>query len=273
MCPWTSVKLQVFRFNRAIVRLPARSVVDGLRANDRGNPTYEGIRAEHDAYIAALGSADITVTVLPSLEDFPDSLFVEDPALVFPEGAILLRPGAPSRATETLEIAPTLRGLFDVVLDLPSGCADGGDVLVTPNGVIIGLSARTDRAGAEALAACLTDLGHKTAIVETPAGVLHLKTACSLLDRETVFCIPALAATGMFDGFRQVVTPDGEDAAANALRVNDAVLVGACFPKTIELLGSLGYAVVPLETSEIGKIDAGLSCMSLRWWDPAVPTP
>jgi dimethylargininase len=244
-------------------------VVDGLRATDRGDPTNDGIRAEHDAYVAALRSAGVAVTVLPPLEDFPDSMFVEDPALVFTEGAILLRPGAPSRAAEADAIAPTLRDLFDGVLELPAGFADGGDVMVTPTQVIIGLSARTDRAGAEALAACLAELGHKAAIVETPAGVLHLKSACSLLDDETMLCAPALAATGMFDGFRRVITPDGEDTAANALRVNDAVMVGAGFPRTIELLSSLGYAVVPLETSEIGKIDAGLSCMSLRWWGPA----
>jgi dimethylargininase len=261
--------LQVFRFNRAIVREPARSVVDGLRANDRGDPTYDAIRAEHDAYVAALRSAGAAVTVLPPLEDFPDSMFVEDPALVFAEGGILLRPGAPSRAAEAGAIAPTLRDQFDVVLDLPSGLADGGDVLVTPEKVIIGLSARTDRAGAEALTACLAELGRHSEIVETPNGALHLKTACSLLDDETVLCTAELADTGMFDGLRQVVAPDGEDTAANALRVNDVVMVGAGFPKSIELLGSLGYAVVP----EIGKIDAGLSCMSLRWWDPAGPTP
>jgi dimethylargininase len=269
MCPWASVKLQVFHFNRAIVRQPARSVVTGLRASDRGNPTYDGIRAEHDAYIAALRSADVDVTVLPPLENYPDSLFVEDPALVFSQGAILLRPGAPSRAAESSELAPTLRHLFDVVLELPSGHADGGDILVTPNGVMIGLSDRTDRAGAEALAACLTQLGREARIVETPQDVLHLKSACSLLDGETILCTPALAAMGIFEGFRQIVTPDGEDAAANALRVNDVVLAGAGFPRTIERLGSLGYVVVPLETSQIGKLDAGLSCMSLRWSQPS----
>jgi dimethylargininase len=270
MCPWASGRtLQVFEFNRAIVRQPARSVVAGLRANDRGSPTYDGIRAEHDAYIAALGSADVAVTALPPLEDFPDSVFVEDPALVFPEGAILLRPGAPSRAGETLAIAPTLRGLFDVILELSSGCVDGGDVLVTAKGVLIGLSDRTDRPGAEALAACLAGIGRESTIVETPDDVLHLKSACSLLDEETVLCTPGLAATGIFESFRQVTTPDGEKAAANALRVNNVVLAGAGFPKTVERLGALGYAVVPVATSEIGKIDAGLSCMSLRWWEPS----
>ena len=112
---------------------------------------------------------------------------------------------------------------------------------------------------------CLAELGHKGEIVETPAEVLHLKTACSLLDEETILCTPRLAESGIFAGFRQVITPEGEEAAANALRVNDVVLVGSGFPRTIELLDRLGYQVVPLPTSEIGKIDAGLSCMSLRW--------
>lgn len=244
-------------------------MVDGLRATDRGDPSYAGIRAEHAAYVAALGSLGVAVTVLPPLEDFPDSMFVEDPALVFAQGAILLRPGAPSRAGEVREIAPILRDRFEIVLDLPSGFADGGDVLETSQGVIVGLSTRTDRAGAEALSACLAELGREARIVETPTGVLHLKTGCSLLDEETVLCAPALAGTGIFDGLRQIITPAGEDAAANALRVNDAVMVGARYPKTVERLGAMGYAVVPLETSEIGKIDAGLSCMSLRWWDPS----
>ena len=205
------------------------------------------------------------MTVLPALESHPDSVFVEDPALVFPEGAILLRPGAPSRADETAAIAPTLRDMFEVVIDLPAGFADGGDVLVTPDRVIIGQSARTDRAGADALAKCLATLGRDAEIVETPDDVLHLKTASALLDDETVLVTPALAQTEFFRGFRQVVTAEGEEASANCLRVNDVLLVGSDFPRTLDQLSTLGYSVVPLETAEIAKIDAGLSCMSLRW--------
>ena len=123
----------VYHFNSVIVREPSHSVVNGLRADDRGNPTYEGVKAEHDAYIAAMRDAGVEVTVLPALEAFPDSIFVEDPALVFPEGAILLRPGALSRVGETAEITPTLRDMFETVLDLPSpGFADGGDVQRCP---------------------------------------------------------------------------------------------------------------------------------------------
>ena len=205
------------------------------------------------------------MTILPALEAFPDSTFVEDPALTSSEGAILLRPGAPSRAGETQEIAPTLREMFETVLQLQAGFADGGDVLITPDRVMIGLSNRTDRAGAEALTECLAELGRSAEIVETPGDVLHFKTACSLLDEETILCTPSLAASGVFNGYKLAVTPDGEEAAANALRINDVVLVGSDFPKTIGMLGDLGYSVVPITTTEIGKIDAGLSCMSLRW--------
>ncbi len=115
-----------YRFNSIIVRSPSRSVVNGLRAEDRGSPTYEGVKAEHDAYVEAMRDAGVKVTVLPALETFPDSIFVEDPALVFTEGAVLLRPGAATRVKEVEEIAPTLRDMFETVSDLPQGYADGG---------------------------------------------------------------------------------------------------------------------------------------------------
>lgn len=256
----------VYQFNAAIVRTPGQSVVNGLRADDRGNPTYEGVREEHEAYVQALRNAGVEVTVLPPMEDFPDSIFVEDPALVFHEGAVLLRPGAPSRMGETAEIEPVLRSLFENVVSLPSpGFADGGDVLVTPKAVMIGLSARTDKSGAEGLRAALTTLGRAAEIVETPKGVLHFKTDCSLLDEETVLATHRLAGSGFFRGMREIVTPEGEEAAANALRVNDVVFVGADYPRTIDKLDKEGYKVVALKTGEIGRIDAGLSCMSLRW--------
>ena len=220
--------------------------------------------------MGALAAAGLEVLTLPPLEQFPDSMFVEDPALVFPEGAILLRPGAPSRVAEADALAPLLGGLFDTVLELAEpGFADGGDVLETPRGLIIGLSGRTDRAGAEGLAACLAQFGRDSTIVETPAGVLHLKSACSLVDEETMLCTAALAGSGIFDGYRTLVTPEGEDAAANALRVNDRLIVSSGFPRTAELLASLAVELVTIGSSEIGKIDAGLSCMSLRWWDSA----
>lgn len=261
----------VTRFNRIIARSPAPSVVNGLRAQDRGNPDFAALQDEHAAYLAAMQAAGVAVTLLPALPDYADSMFVEDPALVFSQGAIILRPGAPTRLGEAALIAPVLKGLFARVLDLPgTGFADGGDVLTTARAVLIGLSARTNRDGAEALINALAQLGLRGEVVATPPGVLHFKTDCSLLDDETVLATARLAASGVFSGLRQVLTPEGEEAAANALRVNDVVLVGAQFPRTLDALDAAGYRVVPVPTREIGKVDAGLSCMSLRWYDEAL---
>lgn len=255
----------MLRFQNAIVRRPGRSVVSGLRAGEGDDPTYDGVVAEHDAYVAALKDAGVAVTVLDPLEAFPDSVFVEDPALVFDTGAIVLRPGAPTRAGEAAAMKPVLQAHFDQVLEQTDGFADGGDVLVTPEKVMIGLSARTDAVGAETIIALLAKLGRKGEIFHTPEGVLHFKSDCSLLDETTILSTPKLADSGAFKGMDVVLTPEGEEAAANALRVNDVVFVGGQFEKTREMLAARGYSVVPLPTAEIAKIDAGLSCMSLRW--------
>ncbi len=256
-----------YHFNSAIVRKPSPSVVYGLRADDRGNPEYEGVKSEHEAYVQALETAGMAITVLPALDAFPDSIFVEDPALVFSEGAILLRPGAASRQGETKEIAPALHDNFDRVLELPeSGYADGGDILVTPDSVKIGISARTDLAGANGLIDQLKKLGHKGEIVNTPKGVLHFKTACSLLDEETILITRYMSQPGLFEGFRNMILPEGEEPAANALRINETVLISARYERTIEMLDQAGFSVVPVKAVEIEKIDAGLSCMSLRWF-------
>lgn len=261
-----SASIPCYRFNSAIVRKPSASVVRGLRAEDHGDPDYHRLKAEHEAYIAALESVGLEVRVLPELEAFPDSVFVEDPALVFTEGAVLLRSGVPSRQGETQAVAPVLRELFDTVLELPSFChADGGDVLTTPKAVLIGLSKRTDSAGAAALIECLETLGHRAEMVNTPEGVLHFKTECSLLDEETILVTKRMAQAEVFAKFRRIVVPEGEEPAANIVRVNDSVLVGAKYRRTIELLAQQGYSTVPVRTDEIEKIDAGLSCMSLRW--------
>jgi dimethylargininase len=255
----------VCRFTQALVRLPARRVVDGLRAIDRGAPSFEGVVAEHAAYVAALEGAGVCVEVLPPLQDFPDSIFVEDTALVFPEGAILLRPGAPSRAGEVAHMEPVLRRRFSRLLTLEQGHADGGDILTMPDCVMIGRSARTDARGAGALVQLLAQLGRRGVVVDTPPGVLHFKTDCALVDGDMVLATEQLASSGVFKGMRVLVVPEREEAAANALRINDRVFVGEGYPRTAELLACAGLRVVTLPVREIGLIDAGLSCMSLRW--------
>ena len=255
----------VFEFTRAILRRPGASVVKGLRAGGGPDPDFAAVAAEHAAYAAALADAGLDCAVLDPLEAFPDAIFVEDPALVFPEGAIVLRPGAPSREGEGEFLRPTLEALFPTVIDLPRGHADGGDVLVMPGKALIGLSARTTREGAEALIEVLATLGYRGEIAATPAQVLHLKTASSLLDEETVLATRALAATGIFAGYRVIEVPEGEEGGANVLRVNDRVIAGAHYPRILDALDAHGLKVVPLENSAIAAIDAGFTCMSLRW--------
>jgi dimethylargininase len=255
--------MRVFDFNRALVRAPSPSVVEGLRAVDLGPPKLEGVILEHDAYIRALEDAGVSVEVLGPLDEYPDSVFVEDTALVFAGAAILLQPGAPTRRGEVREILPALERNFARVLHLDEGFVDGGDVLATAGRIFIGRSARTTPGGARALVALLAEIGLQGTPVTTPSGVLHLKSECSLLDEETLLATARLAAE--FEGFRIVTVPHGEEAAANAVRVNDRVLIGDAYPRTAELLVKSGYEIAPLPTREIAKIDAGLSCMSLRW--------
>jgi dimethylargininase len=260
-------RVRLFEFDHAILRRPGRSVVNGLRSDRLAVPDYERILVEHDAYTAALLAQGMELEILPPLEQYPDSMFVEDPALVFPEGAIVLRSGAPARRGERDELRAALKRHFLEILELGGDdeYVDGGDVLVTPDAVLIGLSGRTNGAGANALAAKLDRFGRRARMVATSQGVLHFKTGASLLDEETVLVTARMAGSGIFDRFRVVVVPDGEEAAANALRVRDVVLLGACFPRSCDLVARLGFAVQPMPVTEVAKLDAGLSCMSLRW--------
>ena len=259
-------RMRVFDFDPAIVRTPGRSVIDGIRSDARAEPSYETIAQEHAAYVAALRDAGLAVDVLPPLERYPDSMFVEDPAFVLPEGAIRLRSGAEARRGEGEEIANELRRHFEIMFALEGDeYVDGGDVLIAPDKIFIGLSKRTNRKGAEALHAKLAQLGRKARIAQTPDTILHFKTAVSLLCEDTVIATKAMAASRIFADFKILLVPEGEEPAANLLRVNDVVFVGESFRRTIDLIAKEGLRIVPLPVREIGKLDAGLSCMSLRW--------
>lgn len=256
----------MFDYTHAIVRKPGASVALGLRAGAGPDPDYSALLAEHDAYVAALRDLGLAVEELPPADEYPDSIFVEDPALVFAEGAIVLKLAASSRAGETRTIAPVLESRFDRVLQMQGpGHADGGDVLVLADRVLVGLSGRTDREGAGELIRLLAQLGKKAEIAETPPGVLHFKTGCSLIDEETIFALPQMTGLPAFAGLRVVPVPEGEEKAANKLRIRDAALVGANFPKSRDLIESFGVRMIALPVEQIGRIDAGLSCMSLRW--------
>jgi dimethylargininase len=255
-----------YQFTRAITRLPARSIVNGLRAEDIGDPDYEQMLRDHVHYVATLRQAGAEVIELPALERFPDSVFVEDVALCLPEAAILMRPGAASRAGEVAHMAPVLRDFYAQVVELEGpGFIEGGDILVTSKEILVGRSERTDAAGIKALAAIVGRWDYRLREVHTPPGVLHFKTDCSLLDAETIMATRRLDASGCFQGYRVIHTADGEEAAANAIRYNDLVLMPAGFARTRERLLEAGYQVHEINNSECAKLDGGMSCLSLRF--------
>lgn len=255
-----------YQFTRAITRRPAASVVNGLRAEDIGTPDLEQMLKDHAHYVATLKSTGAEVIELPPLDDFADALFVEDTALCLPQGAVLMRPGAPSRMGEVAEMAPTLRSVYAEIREISGpGHIEGGDILVTGREILVGRSARTDAEGVKELAAIVGDWGHKLREVFTPPGVLHFKTDCSLLDGETILSTERLDASGCFQGYRVIHTAPGEEACANTIRFNDLVLMPAGFPKTADILDKAGFSVVEVNNSECAKLDGGMSCLSLRF--------
>lgn len=255
-----------FEFSHAITRRPAASVINGLRAEDTGTPDLNRMLADHAHYVATLKDTGADVIELPALEDYPDSVFVEDTALCLPKGAVLMRPGAPSRMGEVDEMEPALRQVYDDIRRIEGpGHIEGGDILVTGREILVGRSDRTDAAGVAELAEIVSDWGHRMREVFTPPGVLHFKTDCSLLDGDTILATRRLDATGCFDGYRVLHTAEGEDAAANSIRFNRFVLCPAGFPRTAEMLSDAGYAVIEINNSECAKLDGGMSCLSLRF--------
>ena len=254
-----------YTFTHAVVRQPAKSVIKGLRAVDIGSPDYDQMICDHDDYVEALMSAGVEVINLTALNEFPDGQFVEDTALCLPKAAILMRPGAPSRLGEVNEIAPKLHELFEDVYEIDDhGSIEGGDILVTGKEILVGRSARTDENGVRQLSEIVTPLGYVIREVFTPPEILHFKTDCSLLGPYEILSTKRLQSSGCFDGYSVINVADGEEAAANAIRVNDYVIMPAGFPRTKAILEEHGYKVKVINNTECAKLDGGMSCLSLR---------
>jgi dimethylargininase len=256
-----------YRFTHAITRKPSSSITAGLRAVDTGTPDLALMQAHHADYIAALRTTGAEVVELAALAAFPDSVFVEDTALCLPQGAVIMRPGAPSRLGEALEMAPHLAALYGDLRHISGAESfiEGGDILTMGSEILVGRSARTNAQGIAELRDMVAGWGLPVREVFTPPGVLHFKTDCSLLDAETILSTKRLAASGCFEGYRVIHTADGEEACANAIRFNDVVIPPAGFPKTRDLLVASGYTVREVGNSECAKLDGGMSCLSLRF--------
>lgn len=258
----------------AIVRRPARSLAQSCELTylDRAPIAFDRLERQHAAYRDALAAAGARVIALDALEALPDSVFVEDAAVVLDEVAILTRPGAESRRMEPAFLDAPLAAKRRSIerIDDPA-TLDGGDVLRVGGTLFVGLSRRTTRSGLERLAAIVHRHGYRVVPVRVH-GSLHLKTACTALDAETLLLNPAWVDVDPFEGFSKIEVADDEPFAANVLPVGDARLVNAAFPRTRERVEAFcaraGLRAIAVDISEFGKAEAGLTCMSLVF-DPS----
>jgi dimethylargininase len=245
----------------AIVRRPSPAMADGQRTH-LGRAPIDGdlAQAQHAAYVAALEAAGAQVTVLPADPGLPDCAFVEDCAVILPELALVCRMGAAVRRPESPAVAAVLPA------DRPrlglAGEMDGGDVLILGRRIFVGRSSRTGREGIEAFEAAVALHGYR--VIPVPvAGALHLKTAVTALDAETLLINPAWVEAEAFAGLRTLAIDNAEPFAANTLTLGGRLIVQAETPRTGEMLARAGYAPYPVAISEFAKAEAGLTCLSL----------
>jgi dimethylargininase len=255
-------------FSKAIVRQPGKNFADGLTRVDLGAPVFERALVQHEKYCRALEACGLEVIRFEPDENHPDSTFVEDTAVLTTRGAIITRPGASSRLGEIDAIEPILRQHFSKLNSISApGTLDGGDICEAGEHFFIGISERTNEAGAEQLANCLDTLGYSSSLIDIRglSNILHLKSGIAYLGDQRLVVIEALREREQFSEYERICLNSAEDYAANCLVVNGKVLVAAGFAETENTLQQMGYQTIPLEMSEFQKMDGGLSCLSLRF--------
>ena len=253
-----------YKFKNAIVRKPNKSINNAL-SSQYLNPSYEKILEIHDNYINSIEEAGLNIILLDSLEQYPDSIFVEDPALIFKNNIIVLNPSDVTRNGEAKIIKNEISKYFENIFVVEKGKIEGGDILNINNHFIIGLSNRTNKLGAENLSNILISLGATVEICQTPKDILHFKSECSLLDYDVILVSNRMSKLDYLKkNYNLIKLPLGEENAANCIRINNKLLIPDGFKQTEEIL-SKSFNIIKINVDEISKVDAGLSCMSLRW--------
>ena len=239
------------RFAECEVTYIPRQPIDLVRA-----------RAQHAGYVAALETVGCSVVQLPEEPEFPDSVFVEDAAVIFPGFAILTRPGAKSRRGETASIATALRPHLPLRSLVAPATLDGGDVLTIGRTVYVGLSSRTNHAAVEQLSTLLSRAGYGVRPVPL-TGCLHLKSSVTALDDHSLLINPRWVDAGEFAEFELLEVDSSEESGANCLAVRGTVLCSAAFPRTHARLQERGYTVLLIDVSELAKAEGAVTCCSL----------
>ena len=251
----------------AIVREVSSSINDcELSFHTRQPIDVAKARAQHQAYQDCLAELGVRIVSLPAEPELPDAVFIEDPSVVVDEIAIISNMGAPSRRPEAVSLANALSLYRPLKFLTDPATLDGGDVMRIGRSVFVGLSRRTNREGIEQLSNLLGPNGYKVQPVEV-RGCLHLKSACSYIGNDTVLVNRSWIDVEALSGFELLDVPEEESAAANALLINDVVIIPASFPKTRALLEQRGFRVRTIDVSELQKAEAGVTCTSLIFDD------
>lgn len=255
-------------FTRAIVRPPSENFADGLTSVDLGTPNYQLALEQHEAYCRALENCGLTLTRLAADARYPDSTFVEDTAILTERGAVITRPGAASRLGEIEEIKPVLLDHYWQLGEIREpATVDGGDVCEADGMFFIGISHRTNEAGAEQLAAFLAEFGYTSALIDVRevGNILHLKSGLAYLGGNRLLVIDELKDQQALSNYELIDIDPAEAYAANCLLINDRVFMASGFAGLQRKLEALDYETIGLEMSEFQKMDGGLSCLSLRF--------
>jgi dimethylargininase len=252
----------------ALVRRPAPALAERCELTflERSAIDFARLERQHAGYRAALADAGAEVVTLDAIDALPDSVFVEDAAVVLDGFAVLTRPGAASREAEPEAIASALAPWRPLQRIEAPGTLDGGDVLRIGRRLFVGLTTRSNRDGIARLAALAEPLGYSVTPVPVP-GSLHLKTACTALDDDTLLLNPAWLDPAAFADFRVLTVDADEPFAANVLPIGDARIISAAFPRTRERVeafcAATGVRAIATDISEFGKAEAGLTCLSV----------
>jgi len=255
-------------FKNAIVRKPGKSLVSGITsAPELGIPDYDLAVRQHEAYIEALYKTGVKVTILEALEEYPDSCFVEDTAVLTRNCAIISNPGADTRRGEAKEMIPTIKEFFpeDKIEYIKSpGTLEGGDVMMVGDHFYVGRSARTNEEGIKQFVSILEK--HGLSGSEVPLEhVLHLKTGVNYIENNNMLVAGEFVTKPDFARYDKIEIPVSEDYAANCIWMNGIVVVPAGYPTVEKSIRDAGYEVILVDTSEYKKLDGGLSCLSLRF--------
>jgi len=226
-------------------------------------------REQHRAYEQLLEKLGARVVSLPAEPELPDSVFVEDPAIVLAELAVVLSLGAETRRGEAESLGRALAGYRKLErIELP-GTLEGGDVLRIGRKLFVGLSRRSNAEGIRRLTVVLAPYDYQVVPVDVK-GCLHLKSAVTYLGRDNLLANRAWFDQAPFAGYEWIDVAPEEPHAANALAIADTVIFPASFPRTRERMEQAGFRVVSLDISEMQKAEGGLTCSSLLFEDSRV---